>query len=222
MSPEASMNDDALTFFLVEPSSDVLEDPQVSLRGVLSHLRLRSLTEPDLKGLLSQTVSTCSKSSDAKQTLSHAAASIMLSKPQALSPALTPGGVFIGVSLGGRSPMTSADNIEALLEVLTARGYQDTTFLVADDIARFNYHVFDTCSLASGAALKGARSEGDGLCDLIHSVAALCPYMNVRVCRWRDISTAELAKMVDVLERVRYIGPAAAAAIMMVNNVWRI
>lgn len=97
--------------------------------------------------------------------------------------------------------MTSADNIEAILEVLTERGYQEVTFLVTDDIARFNYHVFDTCSLTSGAALKGARLEGDFLCDLIQSVAALWPYMSVRVRRWRDINTTELTKMVDVLEK---------------------
>ena len=184
-------------------SAFVSEDQQGSclLRG-LSQLRLKSLTAPDL---LSRATSRNAgfKASQVKQHLSSSAASIVFSNSDALCPNLTPGGVFIGVSLGGKSPMTSANNIEAILEVLTERGYQEVTFLVTDDIARFNYHVFDTCSLTSGAALKGARQEGDGLCDLIQSVAALWPYMAVRVCRWRDINTTELTKMVDVLEKVR-------------------
>ena len=157
-----------------------------------------------MPSLLSRATSKAgSKRSRRHQQLSAAAETILFSKPEALNPALTPGGIFIGVSLGGKSPMTSADNIEAILEVLTERGYQEVTFLVTDDIARFNYHAFDTCSLASGAALRGARLEGDVLCDLIQSVAVVWPYMSVRVCRWRDINTTELAKMVDVLEKVR-------------------
>jgi hypothetical protein len=103
--------------------------------------------------------------------------------------------------------MADATNIEAMMDALTERGYNEVTFLVTDDIARFNYHVFETCSLTSGAALKGARKEGDSLCSLIESAAVLWPYMNVRVRRWEAINTPELAKMVETLEKVRTESP---------------
>ena len=124
-----------------------------------------------------------------------------------LWPDLTPGGIFIGVSLGGKSPMANAEDVEAMLDALNDRGYTEVTFLVTDDIARFNYHVFETCSLTSGAALKGARKEGDSLCSLIESVAVLWPYMNVKIRRWEAINTPELAKMVETLEKVRTESP---------------
>lgn len=172
---------------------------QQDLNSEIGGLRLKSLTAPDLLNLSSLQRSR-SKLPPQSSGLSSV---IKLSKSQILYPDQTPGGVFVGVSLGGKSPMVNADNIEAILDVLSARGYQEVTFLVADDIAQFNYHVFDTCSLGSGAALKGARLEGDSLCELIKSVSALCPYLSrVRVCRWRDINTDKLTSMIEVLEKV--------------------
>ena len=189
------------TLSLFAASGNALLRPGSSLR--LSQLRLKSLTSRDLCLASGSVLRPGSHRSPLSAQPSDSA--ILFSNGEALHPERTPHGIFVGVSLGGKSPMAEADNIEALLGVLTARGYQAVTFLVADDIARYNYHVFDTCSLTSGAALKAARLEGDRLCALIESVAALWPYMDIKIRRWSDVNTDELQRMVEVLEKVRAV-----------------
>jgi hypothetical protein len=168
----------------------------------LSHLRLKSFSSRDLS-INHPSCRDKGRPSKASRFSNHNIA-FSGNGESSLRPDRTPNGIFIGVSLGGKSPMVDADNIEAILDVLSAQGYTEVTFLVTDDIARYNYHVFNTCSLTSGAALRDARKEGDGLCTLIESVAQLWSYMDIRVRRWRDISTSELAAMVDILEEVSH------------------
>lgn len=108
---------------------------------------------------------------------------------------------FIGISLGGKSPMNDEMHIQAMLEALSFRGYTEVVFMVADDIARFNCHVFNSTSLTSGAALREARKEGDGLVAMLESVTSSYPALKTSIVRWSEINTKEMEAMVEILEK---------------------